>query len=121
MIRAGKIICPDEVHVELKRQEDGLAKWAKQQDQLLVPLDEEIQKAATVLLRSNPLLMKATKNRNGADPWVIATAKVRGLTVVTEENGGTARKPKIPSVCAATNVPCVDVLTFIRQAGWKFN
>lgn len=121
MIRTGNIICPDEVHVELKRQEDGLAAWAKQQDQLLVPLDEEIQKAVAEILGEHPLLMKATKNRNGADPWVIATAKVRGLTVVTEEKGGTERKPQIPSVCEATNVPCVDVLTFIRQAGWKFS
>jgi hypothetical protein len=64
--------------------------------------------------------MKATKNRNGADPFVIATAQVRGLTVVTEEKGGTDTKPKIPSVCAALRVPCINVLSFIRDQGWSF-
>jgi len=64
--------------------------------------------------------MKATKNRNGADPFVIATAQVMGLTVVTEEKGGTDAKPKMPSVCQVLGVPCIDVLSFLRDQGWSF-
>jgi len=64
--------------------------------------------------------MKATKNRNGADPFVIATARVKGLTVVTEEKGGTTNKPKIPSECQALGVSCVNVLSFLRDQGWSF-
>jgi hypothetical protein len=40
---------------------------------------------------------------------------------VTEEQGGTERKPKIPSVCRALNIPCIDVLQFLRAEGWTFN
>ncbi len=71
-------------------------------------------------MRDHPLLMKATKNRNGGDPFVIATAQVLGLTVVTEERGGSLSKPKIPSVCQALGVRCIDVLAFIREQGWSF-
>lgn len=65
--------------------------------------------------------MKATKNRNGADPFVIATALVNGFTVVTEELGGSPTKPKIPSVCTALGVRCINVLQFIREQGWSFS
>jgi predicted nucleic acid-binding protein len=120
LIAQQEVLCADEVRVELERQEDDLAKWIKVRPQLFVPLDDAIQRATSEVLAGHPLLMKATKNRNGADPFVIATAQVRGLTVVTEEKGGTDTKPKIPSVCAALRVPCVNVLSFIRDQGWSF-
>jgi predicted nucleic acid-binding protein len=120
LIAQQEVLCADEVRVELERQEDDLTKWIKVRPQLFVPLDDAIQRATSEVLARHPLLMKATKNRNGADPFVIATAQVRGLTVVTEEKGGTDTKPKIPSVCAALRVPCVNVLSFIRDQGWSF-
>ena len=92
----------------------------KSRPHLFVPLDDTIQQATSEVLAKHPLLMKATKSRNGADPFVIATAQVRGLTVVTEEKGGSDRRPKIPSVCKALDVPCINVLQFLRDHGWSF-
>lgn len=120
LIAQQEVLCADEVRIELERQEDDLAAWINARPHLFIPLDEAIQRATSEVLARHPLLMKATKNRNGADPFVIATAQVRGLTVVTEEQGGTEAKPKIPSVCAALRVPCVNVLSFIRDHGWSF-
>jgi hypothetical protein len=120
LIARQEVLCPDEVRVELARQEDELAKWIDVRPHLFVPLDDAIQRATSEVLARHPLLMKATKNRNGADPFVIATARVRSLTVVTEEKGGTDTKPKIPSVCKALGVPCVNVLSFLRDQGWSF-
>jgi Domain of unknown function (DUF4411) len=114
------VLCPEEVRVELARQEDELAKWVNARPHMFVALDEAIQMATSEVLAQHPFLMKATKNRNGADPFVIATARVKSLTVVTEEKGGTAAKPKIPSVCQAIGVPCVNVLSFLRDQGWSF-
>jgi predicted nucleic acid-binding protein len=120
LIANQEVLCPDEVRVELARQDDDLAKWVKARPHLFVPLDEAVQRATSEVLALHPLLMKATKNRNGADPFIIATARVRNLTVVTEEKGGTSAKPKIPSVCDALSVPCVNVLSFLRDQGWSF-
>jgi hypothetical protein len=50
-----------------------------------------------------------------ADPWVVALAEARGLTVVTMEEGGTANRPKIPHVCAHFRVPCIPVVDLIRK------
>ena len=54
-----------------------------------------------------------------ADPFVIACAKIKGGTVVTEEQ----LKPqaaKIPNVCAHFNVPCIDLEKFMQQQAWAF-
>ncbi len=120
LITQQQVLCPDEVRVELARQEDELAKWVNARPHMFVPLDDAIQRATSEVLARHPLLMKATKNRNGADPFVIATARVKSLTVVTEELGGTTTKPKIPSVCQALGVPCINVLSFLRNQSWSF-
>lgn len=120
LIAEQQILCPEEVRVELARQDDDLAKWCKDRPRLFLELDDAVQVATSQVLAQHPLLMKATKNRNGADPFVIATARVRSFTVVTEEQGGTDTKPKIPSVCHALGVPCVNVLQFLREQGWSF-
>jgi hypothetical protein len=54
-----------------------------------------------------------------ADPFVIACARVRDGTVVTEESW----KPnaaKIPNVCDHFRIPCVNLEGFMRDLGWKF-
>jgi hypothetical protein len=54
-----------------------------------------------------------------ADPFVIACAKIRQGTVVTEER----LKPhaaKIPNVCQHVSVPCIDLETFMQKQGWSF-
>ena len=54
-----------------------------------------------------------------ADPFVIACAKVKGGTVVTEEQFK-REAAKIPNVCQHFNVPCIDLEDFMRQQGWSF-
>lgn len=54
-----------------------------------------------------------------ADPFVIACAKIRNGTVVTEEQ----LKPnaaKIPNVCKHFDIPCIDLEEFMQQQGWSF-
>ena len=61
------------------------------------------------------------KNRNRADPFVIALAELRGATVVTGEGSdGTERRPKIPYVCQQRDIPCIRFLQFIQDEGWTF-
>ncbi len=63
-----------------------------------------------------------------ADPFVIACAKARNATVVTEEGWTRTGAPltpkpnaaKIPNVCKHFHVPCVDLEAFMQEQGWKF-
>lgn len=59
------------------------------------------------------------KGQPVADPFLIACAKVRGGTVVTEE-GKKLNAAKIPNVCEHFEVPCTNVEGFLTASGWQF-
>ena len=71
---------------ELEKKEDEAFAWAKAQEDLFVPMDDEIQDAVSAILADHPRLLDTRRGRSGADPFVIALAKVRGCTVVTGEH-----------------------------------
>lgn len=54
---------------------------------------------------------------NGADPWIIAAAKVLKCKVVTQEVSGGAgtRKVKIPDVCNAAGVECINTFAMTDE------
>jgi hypothetical protein len=63
--------------------------------------------------------MQRLKGRPVADPFVIASARVRGGSVVTEE----ANKPnaaKIPNVCEHFGIHWTNLEGFLKQVGWTF-
>ncbi len=74
-----------------------------------------------LILRNHRELVDPARPRLGADPFVIALARIRGSTVVTQETPtGSPLRLKIPDVCGALGIPCINVLQFIRQQGWVF-
>lgn len=118
--RKGEILIIDEVVDELGRKDDGIFKWVKEHEQIIVPIDEEIQAALASIMKAHPRLVDTKKNRSGCDPWVIALARTRNLTVVTGERGsGKIEKPKIPDVCKALNLPCIEIIDFFRRQGLR--
>ncbi len=120
----GRIISPRAVYAELEAKDDELYAWARPRAALFVEASEEIQRAAGVIqqeLPENPL-------RNVADPWVIAEAQARELTVVTYE-GQTfagARIPitrwhrSMPGICQHYGVACVTLPDAIDALGGVF-
>jgi Domain of unknown function (DUF4411) len=118
--RQGRIFVVDEVVSELKKKDDGIYEWIKDRERIIVPIDEEIQRALSHIMGKYPRLVDTRKNRSGCDPWVIGLASARGLTVVTAEKpSGNLTKPKIPDVCGDLGVPCVEVIAFFRKQGWR--
>lgn len=121
LIHAGDLRATEEVLKELEKKDDAVWAWAKQrQSRLLVPIDDRIQVAVKALLANHQRLVDTRKNKSGADPWVIALAQIENATVITEESfTGNIAKPRIPDVCAALEIPCVNLLGLIRQEGWQ--
>lgn len=116
----GDLKAPEEVFVELQKKSDDVAKWAKaRKDDLFVPFDEEIQIEANRVLDAYPNLVDQRPSNSQADPFVIALAKIRNITVVTcEKNLGTEKKPRIPIVCKHFSVKCISLLEMFRAEGW---
>lgn len=121
-IADGTVISTMEVYRELEKKDRAdLFKWAKQHKQLFHELDEGSQAAVSAILTDHPRLVMSLKGRTQADPFVIALAAVGYHTVVTEERAeGNDKRPRIPNVCAAKNIECINLLGMIRALGWTF-
>lgn len=121
LIAAGRLVAPVEILHELERQDDETKRWARGQSGLFVPLDRTQTDEVTRILRSFPLLVDSSRGRSGGDPFVIALAKIRGYTVVTEEKlTRSAKRPRIPDVCLSYNVPCIAFLELVLRERWTF-
>jgi hypothetical protein len=118
LIKAGRLVAPEEVRLEIRKKADGLHTWVNERRAMFVDLEPEIQQRAKEILRDYPWLLKNTPDKSPADPFVIALAIERKLTVVTEEAPGGAKKPKIPFVCGAVGVESVNVLGLLTKEDW---
>lgn len=121
LIGQGLLIASEEVLVELERLDDEPHAWARQRRAMFVPTDDAIQLAVQEILRNHRAFVDPARPRLGADPFVVALARVRGCTVVTQETPtGNPARLKIPDVCRVLGIGCINVLQFIQQQGWVF-
>lgn len=117
---SGAVIAVDEVLEELKAEDDEVLEWAQAHSGIFVPLTAEIQTEATKILVSHSTLVDLRKRKSGADPFVIASAVVHRCAVVTEEKpSGGPGKVKIPDVCKAMKIKCINILTMLRREGMR--
>lgn len=116
---AERIFVPESVVDETDRRSKELNKWLKDRPQSVVGYEVAIQQEAKTILERYLLLVKQTKSRFAADPFVIATAKVKGLVVLTEEApSNSGNRPKIPDVCRELSIECVNLIALIRRENW---
>ena len=120
LIRNLHILAPEEVRVELERKDDEVLKWALERAYMFIPIDAAIQLAVTDILRQYPRLIDTRKGRSGADPFVVALAQIRDLTVVTyEKKTVNMDKPNIPDVCNALSIEQVRLVDLARREQWQ--
>jgi hypothetical protein len=112
----GRIILTEEVREELLHKDDELASWAKENIHTWQPLTDEVQECVREIMRGWGKLVDHRKHRGSADPFVIATAKVAGAIVVTDEAPGSENNVRIPYVCAQLDVRCLGLLEFVRAS-----
>lgn len=121
LIRSGDLRASEEVMYELQKKGDEAFAWAKAQEDFFVPMDDEIQDAVSAILADHPRLIDTRRGRSGADPFVIALARVRGCAVITgEQRSGSLERPKIPDVCHAIGIESMSLLDLIRRERWVF-
>ncbi|MCD6291809.1 MAG: DUF4411 family protein [Anaerolineae bacterium] len=132
--KQGIICSPLPVYEELIRSEDQLAGWARyHKETLFADPDEATVNAYTeiadlVVLHYEPQHVQVFLD--GADPWVIASAKVHELAVVTMEglkseqtnpkSGRVRGKIQIPNVCRRVGVKHINTFDLLRALKCTF-
>lgn len=114
-IAQGTIKATELVKVELGNVEDELFEWAKTQDELFLPIDNDVQQALMAVVAEFPDLTDHHRDRSGADPWVIAQAMVLNCPVVTYETMGKKAKPKIPNACQHFGIKVYTWIDVLRE------
>lgn len=126
LVQSGELISTREVFNEIERGEADphVNQWLKARKQLFTtPTADEMLFVAQIFQVAHfQSLISEQARLKGlpvADPFVIACAKIRQGTVVTEER----LKPnaaKIPNVCTHFGVRCINLEEFMREQGWSF-
>jgi len=117
------IICSSVlVYDELKQQEDDIIfKMVNQFPHIFIVPTEEIQNKVKEILALYPRLIKIKSNKSGADPFVVATAIINKVPVVTnEKKTGDINYPHIPDICAAINHKCYSLADMFEKENIQF-
>ena len=115
----GTLLASDEVVRELERKEDGAHQWVKDRPLMIFALDPEIEQHVRDIMRRYPRLVDTKKGRSGGDPFVIALARAKNLTVITAEHAtGKLDVPRIPDVCVDLGIRSIRMLDFFREQKW---
>ena len=117
----GTIISSQEVYDEIMIGGDDLEKWAKARKECFLPQSVPVQQEVRTILLSHRGLVEGGNKKNSADPFVVALAKQEQCKVVTEEvRTRNAKSPKIPDVCDAYQIECIDFVNFAREEKFAF-
>jgi Domain of unknown function (DUF4411) len=121
LVDSGRLFLSEEVWEEVQAKDEAAKTWCEpRKAKLIVPTDTAVAIEVRSILQTHSRLVMNLKNRNRADPFVVAVAKLRQAVVVTGETGGNEARPKIPYVCEQLGIDCIGFLELIRREGWRF-
>ncbi|MCB2214024.1 DUF4411 family protein [bacterium] len=127
LINEKRLFSSQLVYHELEKyssQGDELLAWATDNRNIFLPPTETIQRNAKNLLSTFPNWIDVEKNKNDADPFVVATAMELDAIVVSEEKEilmqPNTKKIKIPNVCSHVEIKSNRILNVFRNEDFRF-
>ncbi len=117
-----KICSCHEVYEEIMRKEgDSVFDLIKKYTDIFIPPYKEIQIKVKELLSKYHGLIRVKNKDSGADPWVIATAIINEVPIITEEKKtGDINYPHIPDICEALKHPYMKLVDLFEKEGFRF-
>ena len=117
LIEAQRLMSSVMVLDECSRRSPELHEWLKDRPAMFLPPDADVQARVDHIVNTYTGLVMQGKEKFAADPFLIATAEVHGLTVITEETGPDSLR-KIPGVCRALKVPSINLMELFDAEDW---
>jgi uncharacterized protein with PIN domain len=122
LMSSGNAVLSREVLREVKRRDDGLHSWLRKRESAIIEIDDACQEHVADIMSRYPKFVDTSKGKNIGDPFVIALARTYSpnLRIISEENGGSENRPKIPFVCTQEKLNCSKIVDLIRAEKWQF-
>lgn len=121
LVDAGVIVASIEVMREMEKKSEGVVTWGKSHKSCFIETSNEILLIVREIMADFPEgFVDHRRGRSGADPFVIAVARVFDCGVVTAEGPGKKNTIKIPDVCRHYSIRCVGILEMFRQLRVEF-
>lgn len=132
LIKSGNLIshqiCLEEIMPKTKKP-DLLGEWIKDKASIFKKITPRQIEIVTEILEKFPGLIDYKKEKDEADPWIIALAKEemekkdlfsaeREIILASEES--TRSSIKIPAVCREFGVNHMTLFEFFQNMGWSF-
>lgn len=128
----GIIISHEIVYEELNpnsKNADSLGKWIMNKRRFFMQTTQRQIDLVSDIMEKFPTLIDAEKEKDEADPWIIALAKEKSdeitlfdkdifVYVVSQEK--IISPNKIPAVCRYLGIPHINLEDFFRDVGWRF-
>lgn len=127
LIDNGRIISSIEVFDELTQGDDELTIWAKKNKKIFLKKTlKQIENVKEILKRFD-FLAHPEKEGANADPWLIALVmeKMNENELFSKKyfiiaNESKTNPQRIPMVCMAYEIECLNLFEFFRKEGWEF-
>jgi len=124
----GKIVSHEYVFDELTPG-DFVGKWIQNKQQYFIGLTDKQFENVEKILKQFPDFIDTQKEKNQADPWVIALAMEKAeeenlfgknslIYVVSQEKISSSKK--IPAVCRAFKIEHFNLEAFLKDNGMRF-
>lgn len=125
---AGKVGSIRNVYDELVASDDELSDWVKQRRVHFLPVDDEATQHVFAEIADHVVSHDAFQEPHvstflsGADPWLVAKARVIEAQVVTHESrvGPGSKKVKVPNICDRFEVECFDTFDLLETLQARF-
>jgi hypothetical protein len=110
--------------LETKCSDDHILDWVKQHGYVFhIPTNEECQIVSEIFQKRQYLgFVKRNNLLKGlpvADPFIIASAKINGFCVVTQESNK-SKGARIPTACIDFGVECINLEDFLEREKLKY-
>lgn len=120
MITGVELISHEEVYKEIKKRNDSIYQWCKQNKNMFKDIDEcQRKELGNIETKYDPVYWATEMNKGGpwADPWVIALSICEDAIIVTDEKDVPNH---IPYIAKHFNRQCLKLTDFFQKIGIKY-
>lgn len=118
MVRLQEIITCSQIQQEVIGFGDLASEWVSSSELCVVQEDWSIQQEVIRIVNDYPSLLDFNNLKSSGDAFLIATAKVYGLDIITQEKKTSPKK--IPYIAQQYGIKSYNLNEFCRLQGWSF-